>query len=69
MWILQVEQKRKHGSHPIPQHILRRVRELAAVYPYPRERRIKVPRNVAIATPVSAPTCDNLLPVSTAVRV
>lgn len=36
----QVESsKKQHMSHPIPQSVSRRVRELSTIYPYPRERK------------------------------
>ncbi|KMZ56133.1 hypothetical protein ZOSMA_99G00640 [Zostera marina] len=31
--------KKQHMSHPIPQSVSRRVRELSTIYPYPRERK------------------------------
>lgn len=44
----EVESKRKHGSKPIPQSILRRVRELASIYPYPRDRK----KTASVTSPV-----------------
>ncbi|KAA8544089.1 hypothetical protein F0562_021734 [Nyssa sinensis] len=40
----EVESKRKHVSQSIPQSILRRVRELAVIHPYPRERKAQLSR-------------------------
>ncbi|KAF5937703.1 hypothetical protein HYC85_025209 [Camellia sinensis] len=63
---LKVESRRKHTSQVIPQSILRRVRELAAIYPYPRERKAQV---METDSPIpDKSTCDNLLPLSTAVK-
>lgn len=36
MWFLQVEQKLKHAMRPLPKSVLRRIRELAKIHPYPR---------------------------------
>lgn len=62
----KVESRRKHTSQVLPQSILRRVRELAAIYPYPRERKAQV---METDSPIpDKSTCDNLLPLSTAVK-
>ncbi|XP_057955488.1 uncharacterized protein LOC131149236 isoform X2 [Malania oleifera] len=63
----EVEQGRKHPSHHIPQPVLHRVRELAVIYPYPRERRSKV--SCTAPVPSAAPSTANLVPLSAAVRV
>ncbi|XP_058084239.1 uncharacterized protein LOC131231899 isoform X2 [Magnolia sinica] len=52
----EVEQRKKHASLPIPPAVLRRVRELAVIYPYPRERKSKLPR--AAAPLISAASSD-----------
>ncbi|KAF9597942.1 hypothetical protein IFM89_023313 [Coptis chinensis] len=49
---MQVVQGRKDATRPIPQSVLRRVSELATIYPYPRERGF----NLACLTPVSGHT-------------
>ncbi|XP_068645748.1 uncharacterized protein [Aristolochia californica] len=38
----EVEPRKKHASLPIPQSVLHRVRELAIIYPYPRDRKSKL---------------------------
>ncbi|XP_077221740.1 uncharacterized protein LOC143855498 [Tasmannia lanceolata] len=51
----EAEQRKKHTSLPIPQSVLRRVRELAVIYPYPRERKSRLKNAAAsAATPISA---------------
>ncbi|XP_042476070.1 uncharacterized protein LOC122057831 isoform X2 [Macadamia integrifolia] len=42
---------RKNACRPIPQSVLRRVSELAIIYPYPRQRK----SNLSFATPIAAP--------------
>jgi hypothetical protein len=37
----QVEQKQEHSLRPLPNSLLRRVRELAKMHPYPRVRMSK----------------------------
>lgn len=64
---MQVESKRKHGSKPIPQSILRRVRELASIYPYPRDR--KKTASVTSPVPGTSTTSDKFFPLSSAVRI
>ncbi|GFZ12812.1 hypothetical protein Acr_23g0011970 [Actinidia rufa] len=66
-----VESRKKHGSQSIPLSILHRVRELAVIYPYPRERKTQVSQTTSVASPIpgTSTSCDNLLPLSTAVRV
>ncbi|KAK9280341.1 hypothetical protein L1049_014029 [Liquidambar formosana] len=61
----EVEQGRKQGSHQMHQSVLRRVRELALLYPYPRERKSK---DSFTAPPIPAATSKKLVPLSTAVR-
>lgn len=53
---MQVEEKNKHASRPLPKSLLRRVRELAKMHPYPRERAMKSIDQVrdAPSTPPSA---------------
>ncbi|KAF7154305.1 hypothetical protein RHSIM_Rhsim01G0214800 [Rhododendron simsii] len=63
----EVESKRKHRSKPIPQPILHRVKELASIHPYPRER--KKTASVASPIPGTSTTSDKLFPLSTAVRI
>ncbi|XP_057474652.1 uncharacterized protein LOC130762810 isoform X2 [Actinidia eriantha] len=67
----EVESRKKHGSQSIPLSILHRVRELAVIYPYPRERKTQVSQTASVASPIpgTSTSCDNLLPLSTAVRV
>jgi hypothetical protein len=38
VWLIQVEQKQEHTLRPLPNSLLRRVRELAKIHPYPRVR-------------------------------
>uniref|UniRef100_A0A5B7BX62 Uncharacterized protein n=1 Tax=Davidia involucrata TaxID=16924 RepID=A0A5B7BX62_DAVIN len=64
IWLLQVESKRKHASQSIPLSILRRVRELAVIYPYPRERKTQLSQTEPVVSPIPATTCDNLVPVN-----
>ncbi|KAG9441761.1 hypothetical protein H6P81_017615 [Aristolochia fimbriata] len=45
----EMEQRKKHASYPIPQSVLRRVRELANIYPYPRDRKSKLAQTAATA--------------------
>lgn len=40
-WLMQVEEKHAHAVRPLPKSLLRRVRELAKIHPYPRERGTK----------------------------
>ncbi|OVA10103.1 SANT/Myb domain [Macleaya cordata] len=59
----EVEQGRKNASRPIPQSVLRRVSELAIIYPYPRERKSKLMPKLTstalISTPIqAAPSAD-----------
>ncbi|KAK9158473.1 hypothetical protein Scep_005047 [Stephania cephalantha] len=52
----QAEQGRKQASRPIPLAVLRRVNELAIIFPYPRERKSKL---VNTSEPVaSSPSTD-----------
>ncbi|KAJ4969613.1 hypothetical protein NE237_002712 [Protea cynaroides] len=60
----EVELGRKHASQPIPQSVLRRVSELAIIYPYPRQRNSKF----SCATPITA-TPESGAPVSRSGRV
>ncbi|KAF3454969.1 hypothetical protein FNV43_RR05417 [Rhamnella rubrinervis] len=57
-----VEQGRKQASNNIPESVLWRVRELAVMYPYPRESKSKV----SFTAPPAA-TNTTLVPLSTAV--
>ncbi|KAK9124217.1 hypothetical protein Sjap_013819 [Stephania japonica] len=51
----QVEQGRKQATCPIPLAVLRRVNELAIIFPYPRERKSKfVNASEPVATPVAS---------------
>ncbi|XP_068639432.1 uncharacterized protein [Aristolochia californica] len=43
----EVEQRKKHASLPIPHSVLCRVRELAIIYPYPRDRKSKLAQTAA----------------------
>ncbi|XP_043701133.1 uncharacterized protein LOC122651699 isoform X2 [Telopea speciosissima] len=45
---------RKNACRPIPQSVLRRVSELAIIYPYPRERKSNLSYATAIAAPVTS---------------
>ncbi|XP_043704917.1 uncharacterized protein LOC122654747 [Telopea speciosissima] len=60
----EVEQGRKNASQPIPQSVLRRVSELAIIYPYPRQRKSKL----LCATPITA-TPESGTPVSRCGRI
>ncbi|XP_010262885.1 PREDICTED: uncharacterized protein LOC104601289 [Nelumbo nucifera] len=50
----EVEQGRKHAYRPIPPSVLRRVSELAIIYPYPRERKSKSSRTSIISPSIAA---------------
>ncbi|XP_052191640.1 uncharacterized protein LOC127800930 [Diospyros lotus] len=65
----EVESRRKHSSQVIPPSILHRIRELAAMHPYPRERKTQVLQTASVASPIPSKSCDGLVPLSTAVRV
>ena len=41
LWQMQVEQKQEHALRPLPTSLLKRVRELAKIHPYPRVRMSK----------------------------
>lgn len=65
-WLMQVEQGRKHASHQIPQSVLKRVRELALIYPYPRGRKSK-DKCAPVVSTIPATTAK-LVSISTAVK-
>ncbi|URE02789.1 SANT [Musa troglodytarum] len=53
----QVGPHKKHVTLPIPQYVMRRIRELSAIHPYPRERK---PRALLISSnPVFSRSNDN----------
>ncbi|KAF8397717.1 hypothetical protein HHK36_016639 [Tetracentron sinense] len=62
---MQAEQGRKHASRPIPSSVLRRVSELALIYPYPRERKTKLSRSA----PFTSATTSSGTPVSRTGRI
>ncbi|XP_042511101.1 uncharacterized protein LOC122086386 [Macadamia integrifolia] len=64
----EVEQGRKNASQPIPQSVLRRVSELAIIYPYPRQRKAKLLCATPIAAPITA-TPESGTPVSRCGRI
>lgn len=39
--IMQAEKKEKNATRPLPKPLLHRVRELAAIYPYPRKNKTR----------------------------
>lgn len=45
-WLMQEEQKRNQPWRPLPKSMLRRVSELATIYPYPRGRNFKLNSHV-----------------------
>ncbi|XP_019705208.1 uncharacterized protein [Elaeis guineensis] len=53
----QVESQKKHMSLPIPQSVLRRVKELSIIHPYPRDRKSRPPL-------VSTAACSNSISIS-----
>eukprot|EP00262_Sarcandra_glabra_P014483 TRINITY_DN4249_c0_g1_i1.p1 TRINITY_DN4249_c0_g1~~TRINITY_DN4249_c0_g1_i1.p1 ORF type:complete len:167 (+),score=27.63 TRINITY_DN4249_c0_g1_i1:35-502(+) len=56
---IKVERRRKHvSSLPIPQSVLKRVRELAVIHPYPRERKSRL-SNAASTTPITTSDSRN----------
>ncbi|XP_026663255.2 uncharacterized protein LOC103714543 isoform X2 [Phoenix dactylifera] len=61
----QVELQKKHMSLPIPQSVLRRVKELSIIHPYPRERKSRPP--LVSSSPVSA--CSNGISISRSGRI
>lgn len=63
----KVEQGRKQATNFVPESILWRVRELAVIYPYPRESRSKVSCTVPAVSSFPARTSNALVPLSTAV--
>ncbi|XP_062082151.1 uncharacterized protein LOC133788614 isoform X2 [Humulus lupulus] len=64
----KVEQSRKQAStNYVPESILCRVRELAVVYPYPRESRSKDSCTVPAVSSFSASSSNALVPLSTVV--
>lgn len=54
IWLIQVEEKHAHAVRPLPKSLLRRVRELAKIHPYPRERGTKSIEQDQVATLPSA---------------
>lgn len=64
----QIEQRKKHPRQ-IPQSILRRVKELAAIHPYPRTQPTRASETSCIPSPIPNSAQKICLPPSTAVRV
>ncbi|KAL5565747.1 hypothetical protein UlMin_028911 [Ulmus minor] len=63
----KVEQGRKQASNYIPESILWRVRELAVIYPYPRDSRSKSSCTVPAVSSFSSNSSNALVPLSTVV--
>lgn len=65
--LTQVDQGRKQATNFVPESILWRVRELAVIYPYPRDSRSKVSCIIPAVSSFPASTSNALVPLSTAV--
>ncbi|EXC22894.1 Telomere repeat-binding protein 4 [Morus notabilis] len=65
--LMQVDQGRKQATNFVPESILWRVRELAVIYPYPRDSRSKVSCIIPAVSSFPASTSNALVPLSTAV--
>lgn len=58
---MQIEEKQGHAVRPLPKCLLRRVRELAKIHPYPRERGVK---SIGEDDPSALPTASKVAPFS-----
>ncbi|KAF5750391.1 TRF-like 8 putative isoform 1 [Tripterygium wilfordii] len=65
----EIEDKLKHAVRPLPKSVLCRIRELATVHPYPKDRNTKLSRGSHVSPPtVSSTEVDLASPVARNVR-